>query len=172
MPDQASSGGTRLLDGVQDQGFCTLPVRPAAPHAARSLPGRRVDEQSRVVLVEDAGRRDVYPCLGLPQYSPVGPGAFRPALVVGRHEGGILGYGGTAEKTRVLRRVPSVARASLRSSPSRLKPASPATRALGRFSGSHRISTRWAPRTSKAKAAIPRTASVTYPRPVMPVRYQ
>ena len=32
-----------------------------------------------------------------------------------------MGYGGTAEKTRVLRRVPSVPRASLRSSPSSRK---------------------------------------------------
>ena len=63
-------------------------------------------------------------------------------------------------KTRVLRVAPSVPTASFGSWPSRRKPARSATLALGRFRGSHRISTRLAARASKANASMPRTASV------------
>ena len=161
VPDEAGpAGGARFFDGLQDQGFRPRPVRPGAPHAARAPSGPWVDQQARGVFDANAGGRDVYPSFGFPEYRLLGPGVLRPVLPMMRHEGGASGPGAMAEKTSVLRGVPSVPRASLRSSPSRWKPARSATRALGRFSGSHRISTRFAPKASKAKAAMPRTASV------------
>jgi hypothetical protein len=105
------------------------PVRQGAPHAARAPSGQRVDQQAPDVLDANAGGRNVYPPFGLPEYHLIGPEALRPVLPMMLHEGGPSGPGGMAEKTSVLRRVPSVPRASLRSSPSRWKPARSATRA-------------------------------------------